>query len=163
MVNLLNQIRLVVAEALLGNDQIGDLVPDDPNDPEGVELAVYNARMNEITPVYPCVTYRISQGLPDARFRSPAPLSSDEEPDESYKPRILDFYVEIEVWDQAPNADRIDQIAAVIDDWFESRAFVFTGGRVFRAEMLALLPDRYDKDLNARFALMRYRLRVARA
>lgn len=164
MIDLVNKVRLALATGFTSNDELSDLVADDPNDDEGVQPAIFQANMNEITPVYPCITYRIGLVQPDMRFRPPLSYSGTDDvpPDENYYPRIVDFYIDIEAWDDEPNSDRLDLIAATIERWLENRYFEFSGGRVFRSEVVFYRPDNWDKDLNARFHLMRYRMRVKR-
>lgn len=148
---------------MTGSATLVGLVTSDPVTPSSP--AIFHARMQELSPVYPCVTYRIAQATPDPRTRVQPTARQDA--DGSSTPltsRVTDYAVDIEVWDNQPDSETLDAICIALFELFDNRSLDLPApARVFHTAVTYYQPDGYHPDLNARFSLMRLVFRTARS
>ncbi|MCW3059708.1 MAG: hypothetical protein JWQ02_1529 [Capsulimonas sp.] len=142
--------KTAIAAAMLSDAALVALLPKRPRDPS--TPAIFNSNKTLAPPVYPCVTYRISSGVPDKRFRPPIQTGGPSS--------VEDEYLDIEAWSQKPECAEIEAIAESLNALFDGQALALTTGRIFRAELLMSQSDLYDDKLNAWYGLYRFRLRI---
>lgn len=146
-------LRIAVVSRLEADAPLVALLAADPDAP--ASPALFAGGKNQAPPVYDCLTFRLEQATPDARFRPAAPGA--------YAEGIEDFYLDCEAWTLAPDSAPLDAINARLDALFHFQAFDAAGGRVFFCERVLRQSDLYDKTLNCWFSLSRYRLRFQQA
>lgn len=157
-------LRLLLMNRLTNSTSLVAIVTQDPVQPSSP--AIFHARMQELSPVYPCVTYRIAQATPDPRTRVHPTATPDADGEASQLScRVTEYAVDFEAWDNKPNSDALDAICMALFDLFDNRSFYMEEAnvRVFHSAVTYYNPDGYHPDLNARFSLMRIVFRTSRS
>ena len=145
--------KTAIVAAMEGDAQLVALLARDPDD--NTAPAIFNAHFSGITPVYPCITYRIESNNPDARFR-PTPAEG------GGQSKIEDEYLQMESWSKSLDSAEIEAIDVRLAAIFDGVAISLSAGRVYRSARIMSSTDNYDSTLNASFGLARFRLRVSK-
>ncbi len=116
--------------------------------------------ISRVTPVYPCLTYRASDGVPDKRFGPVLlPLVVPGSAGAGEEPSVQDVFVDMEAWTDGDDTAPVEAILARLKLLLHNVRFATTEGAV-RSRCITEQHDLYDKTLNAAFALIRFSLHI---
>ncbi len=143
--------KQAILSALQADSTLAGLLSVDPND--GARPAIFNARMNDLKPVYDSITFREASGKPFIEFNAAYPGESVN--------TVVTELIDFEVWTKKASVSAIEEILARLDLVLNQQALSLgSAGRVFWSERVITSPDNWDDVLLARFGLFRYRLMV---
>ena len=143
--------KQAVVAVLEADSALSGMLAADPN--AAGRMALFNARMNDLTPVYDSVTFREARSRPLRGFLA-------EQAGESANAVVEEMY-DFEVWTKRASSAPIDAIRQRLDAALHQQALSLgAAGRVFWGERTMTMPDNWDPKLLARFGLFRYRLLV---
>jgi acetylglutamate synthase len=148
--------RIAVVAAMQADAALVALLAADPDSlTTPPAAAIFNAYKDQAPPVYPCLTYRISTGAPDHRFRPSRAAGGG-------PATVKDEYFDLEAWSKTPDSAPIEAIGARLTVLFDGASLALTGGgSIFWSELVTYQPDLYDDDLNAHYGLFRFRIRAS--
>jgi hypothetical protein len=145
-------IAEVIVETLTDDvDLVGMLAEDTTI--TGNPPALYQGTQTTAPPIYPSITYRLPDYLPNPAFRPTAAEGGGESP-------ISDQWLEMEVWARDGHdtvRDIGDQVVAILEGRMNT---ALAAGRIFQAELTTRINDGYRADLELYFGLLRFRLRL---
>ena len=143
-------VTLLVADTAL----VGVLTA---NPADGTKPAIFPARRNTGSTVYPSLVYRVSTVTDDNRFREPLPRA----PGASRTTVAMqDYFVDFSAFDNQPSSDNVEAVGDRLRALFHQVAFSVTGGRVFYSRCVSGTPDGFDNVDNVWVLVARYRMRV---
>jgi hypothetical protein len=143
--------KAAIVSALEADSVFTSLLASDPNSPG--RPALFNASMNELTPVYNSVTFREAGSKPVREFAAPMPGD--------IQGRVEAEQFDFEVWTKDASVSGIEAIRARLDALLNQQSLSLgTAGRVFWSERTITSADNWDPKLLARYGLFRYRLLV---
>lgn len=145
--------KTAIVSLLLADTELDALLARDPNDEDALAPALFNSNKNDAPPAYDCITFREASRKPVRQFVPTVPGSGPTPVTEE----LWDF----EAWTQTPDSGPVEALLGRLRANLENVALDLPGGgRIHKAEVVLEQPDLYDDKLNARYGLLRLRLRI---
>ena len=148
----IEQLReALVSRILTGADELPGIAGLLALDPDDSTPAMYVGNKNQAPPVYPCLTYRVSNGAPDNSMRST---------DGGLAGNAIRLRLEFEVWTASATTGAVAGISGPIESLLHNKGFDLAACRCFRTLFVMCQPDLYDKAVNAYYGLYAYELHL---